>query len=713
VFACYWRIIFALLAGLVAVGPASVPSHADPSHLHALLIGISDYRHFHQSDNPPLFPNLDCNEDLRRIEAALVSTFRFKANPADKTQFDPAAGEATVLNTPEQTTRAAILTAFDHLVAVSQPGDLVYIHYSGHGSQVPDSTKPEGLESTIVPSDYKDDESNEIKGVEIKQLLTDLKAKVGDGQIVLSFDSCHSGTISRGSERKRGISYAEYCDWFKAKYKKDPPLLARPATTTATRGAGLAIPDLDGNGYVVLSACSNDQSAYEYDDGGIAMGRLSYVLSQVLSQAKPTTTYQEVYDDIEAVFTQKFADQSPQIDGDPNSYLLGGAAKEPPTSLLVSVAASGRPDQYVVDAGSLQGMTMGSEFGIYAKDAQSFMSDQELAKAKITKLNLTSAEIAVLTTYKPGLTRESFQGAHAVEIAHNYASPPLTLDPASVTQVVPAQAQAILAKLADPQTGLNMVRTTLLAGEKPDIVMRRAEGKPRGTAEVDLVRSDTGAVISSVDETQDMPGEVFSSLQKYARYCYAVGLGVSQAGLNSAYHVALRIVPADVKEDADGHTLFDHDKTDAAGSSLQIGDHFTIDVQNTGDSPVFLTVLDLDSNGDISQPWPSPSSTTQDNIILPTKPDQWVKLWVGSDKGHIAVFKATSADPHEIYKAIATANYVSFKALRTRGANRGPESPFSDLFGPAVDEGTRGTSGDDNVDPGSWTAFTYPFAVHG
>ena len=55
----------------------------------------------------------------------------------------------------EQATRDAILAAFDRLVDRTQPGDLVVVHYSGHGSQVVDLEKdePDGLDETIVPDD--------------------------------------------------------------------------------------------------------------------------------------------------------------------------------------------------------------------------------------------------------------------------------------------------------------------------------------------------------------------------------------------------------------------------------------------------------------------------------------------------------------------------------------------------------------------------------
>lgn len=675
-------------------------AHADPPHKHALLIGISKYSALPHvvpgkpAEPEPLFGDLNCDEDLARIQATLVKKYG----------FDPKEPEMVVLSKPAQTTRTAILAALERVIAQTQPGDLVYVHYSGHGSRLPDATKPDGYETTIVPSDYKDDQSGEISGKELGAELAKLKSK-GPGQVVLSFDCCHSGTATRGSERRRGLTDDEYAAWY-ARYHNGakPPKLT---TSRGARGADTVMPDLEGKGYVILSACTNDQSAYEYTENGKGMGRLSYVLSQVLSQAGPRTTYQQIYDQIKATFAQKFADQSPQLDGDPNTYLLGGTAQETPPSILVSVAASGASGHYTLDAGSLQGMTVGSEFAIYAKSAAEFTEDHKLAEAKIESVDMTTADMSLSKKIKADLTADSFQGARAVETAHDYAAPALTLDAASVRMAAPTLAPAILQKLAE----LKMVRMNLKPGEKADVRMAAPAGKARGTSEVDLVRGDTGDTIKPISLGDDAPTQVYKALKTEARYRYAVGLGLNQPGLNSEYHVALRLVPAESKKDGTSHTVFDHDKPLSAASTLRVGDYFTIEVQNTSPKQLFLTVLDIGSDGEISQPWPAPKDTTQANIIMPTAPRQWVKLWRGSDNAQPALFHATSADPHEIYKALATDQYVSFKALLARGTDRGPSGPFSDLFGPAVDEGTRGTNDADPVDPGSWTAATYPFQV--
>ena len=79
------------------------------------------------------------------------------------------------------------------------------VHYSGHGSQVPDleGDEPDGLDETIVPHDSgrADPETGigpanrDITDDEIYERLRKLSAKTD--AITLIFDSCHSGTISR------------------------------------------------------------------------------------------------------------------------------------------------------------------------------------------------------------------------------------------------------------------------------------------------------------------------------------------------------------------------------------------------------------------------------------------------------------------------------------------------------------------------------------
>ncbi len=94
-------------------------------------------------------------------------------------------------------TRAAILAAIDNLTRASQRGDVVAIYYAGHGAQRYNSKswKPTHLDQTIVPVDANAGVFD-IRDKELAVLFNQLLDK--GVTLTLIFDSCHSGSITRG-----------------------------------------------------------------------------------------------------------------------------------------------------------------------------------------------------------------------------------------------------------------------------------------------------------------------------------------------------------------------------------------------------------------------------------------------------------------------------------------------------------------------------------
>ncbi len=78
------------------------------------------------------------------------------------------------------------------LVEGTLPGDVMFFHFSGHGSQVSDQSgmESDGLNETILPFDYK--RSGQITDNQIWDILV---ANLPDGaRMTCVMDSCHSGT---------------------------------------------------------------------------------------------------------------------------------------------------------------------------------------------------------------------------------------------------------------------------------------------------------------------------------------------------------------------------------------------------------------------------------------------------------------------------------------------------------------------------------------
>lgn len=89
-------------------------------------------------------------------------------------------------------TRKNITDAFDRVVQYSKAGDCVFIHYSGHGGRVRDTSGDEadGYDETLIPLDFK--RAGQILDDEIYSRLV---TKMAHGvNVTVLMDCCHSGT---------------------------------------------------------------------------------------------------------------------------------------------------------------------------------------------------------------------------------------------------------------------------------------------------------------------------------------------------------------------------------------------------------------------------------------------------------------------------------------------------------------------------------------
>lgn len=108
-----------------------------------------------------------------------------------------------------QATKSGITAAFKTLTCQCTVGDVVYIHFSGHGQLVTDlnGDEEDGWDEAWIPYDAYKKYCKEDKGEkhlvddEINVLLTAIKNKIGkQGKLLVVVDACHSGDSSRGDE---------------------------------------------------------------------------------------------------------------------------------------------------------------------------------------------------------------------------------------------------------------------------------------------------------------------------------------------------------------------------------------------------------------------------------------------------------------------------------------------------------------------------------
>ena len=115
-----------------------------------------------------------------------------------------------------QATKVGIVRAFKRMTASCKHGDVVYIHYSGHGQQMTDvhNDERDGLDECWIPYDACRKASATYHGEkhltddELNVYLNAIRHKIGaKGKLLVVIDACHSGDGTRGDndEVVRGV----------------------------------------------------------------------------------------------------------------------------------------------------------------------------------------------------------------------------------------------------------------------------------------------------------------------------------------------------------------------------------------------------------------------------------------------------------------------------------------------------------------------------
>src|SRR5687767_5165150 len=227
-------------------------------------------------------------------------------------RFAFAAGDVTTL-TDQQATRAAILAGIDRLLAQSARGDIVVFYYAGHGSQRTNTLSPEvsKLDQTLVPADA----NAGVFDIRDKELARAFNPFIDKGiELVLIFDSCHSGSVARGSLETEGPRRRER--WAAI----DPRDAADPGVEKAPEERGA----------LVLSAAQDYQLATETEAAtGQRSGIFTTALIATLTSASPNEPAVEVFKSVKARMQTDGHRQEPVLAGPSDRLrrpLFGGLA---------------------------------------------------------------------------------------------------------------------------------------------------------------------------------------------------------------------------------------------------------------------------------------------------------------------------------------------------------------------------------------------------
>ncbi|MCF2580120.1 MULTISPECIES: caspase family protein [Prevotellaceae] len=175
----------------------------------------------------------------------------------------------------QQATKAGIIGAFKRMAASCKQGDVVYIHYSGHGQQMTDvhNDETDGLDECWIPYDAYRKACKTYHGEkhltddELNVYLNAIRDKIGaKGKLLVVIDACHSGDGTRGDEDEVVRGVEEVFEAVKSLIIGDndkEKVINQKAKPLAER-------------WITLSACKSDQVNIEMKNP--AVGKLTYAL---------------------------------------------------------------------------------------------------------------------------------------------------------------------------------------------------------------------------------------------------------------------------------------------------------------------------------------------------------------------------------------------------------------------------------------------------
>lgn len=572
------------------------------TNIYALLIGIDGYT------PSKSYPNLKgCVRDINLVADYLDKILHIPPERLWKlTSPNPdisLLSEVRKLDRQDMPTYENIVNAFKKITSVAQPGEIVYIHYSGHGGKaitIYPELKGQGQDDEgIVPMDVDASGGRYLRDVEIATLL---KLMTDKGLVVtVVFDSCHSGGATRGDTAIRGSENRD------TKTRSTDSLVAsrnelisnwrtltEEPNPSVTQGGWLA----KSRDYVFLAACRPSEVAFEYNvDGTNRHGALTYWMINTLTSSSPGLTYRMLYDRINALIQSRFREQqTPMLIGDGDRVIFGSEniSYQYAITVFEVIEADGKPMRVKLNAGAATGLSRGARFAIYPLGATDLSQKQaQIAIVEIEDVSASHSWAEVITTLQ--ITGKIEQGAQAVML-----SPPvdLVLGVSLVRKIEGDEEDRLPPELvAKQENALNAVKAAMEGNgwlrlvtdnqHKEDLqvaVNRKGEyelcmGLP--------LKNITPAL--SIDRDK-APQEVVKRLVHLAKYRTVQGLKNPSSDLANQLEVELI-----------GQTTPPDGMTGLSNITLKSGEIATLRIKNRSLSPLNIVVLDLEPTWQISQ----------------------------------------------------------------------------------------------------------------
>ncbi|CAA6654443.1 unnamed protein product [Spirodela intermedia] len=273
-----------------------------------------------------------CINDVRTMQELLIRRFGF--HPQDVEVITDAPGAAVL------PTGATIRAALSRMVDRAAAGDVLFFHYSGHGTWFPSGNR---REEAIVPCDFN-------------LITVDRPPPAGTSFTIVS-DSCHSGglidkekeQIGSTSARSRAIPYEAILSHLSSLSGIQSPHIgdhlagvfgdtASPNFLGFHRGGRRRLPEA--NDGILLSGCQANETSADISGGddpaAAAYGAFSHAIQTVLREHEAPLSNRELVEKTRLLLAQHHFTQHPGLYcSDENAaaaFLRQEEEEEPPSS---------------------------------------------------------------------------------------------------------------------------------------------------------------------------------------------------------------------------------------------------------------------------------------------------------------------------------------------------------------------------------------------
>lgn len=268
----------------------------------AVLIGINKYQ----------IPGADlngCVNDVKNLSSALKTYYGFE----DK--------DMTTL-TDAQATKKAMQAAITKLIAGGKQGDVLLLHYSGHGANVPDDNGDEAdhRDEILCPTNL--DWNDPLRDDWLRKTFNKLRKGVS---LTVIMDCCHSGTNTRAITPPDAQRRERYLpcplDLMAVESGRKLRGALRGTLGKAPRGrkrkADIVHADIP---ELLVTGCRDTQTSADAQINGVYNGALTYYLVESIKEAEGKLSYRELHQRTVAKLKQNDYDQVPQLEGQRTSF---------------------------------------------------------------------------------------------------------------------------------------------------------------------------------------------------------------------------------------------------------------------------------------------------------------------------------------------------------------------------------------------------------